>query len=111
MVENTRTASLPACLIDRVEKAAQISCLATDTCQINKSYMILHNKTLVWWEFIEEVDIDLIIRDNIKAQFLKPYEPKYLTYTTCANFTDLVQRVRESVDDCHLKVQQAYKGL
>jgi hypothetical protein len=49
--------------------------------------------------------------DNIKAQFLKTYKPKYSARTTCANFADLAYRVSKSVDDYHLRVHQAYKKL
>ncbi len=49
--------------------------------------------------------------DNIKAQFLKTYKPKYSACTTWANFADLVHRVSNSEDDYHLRVEQAFKRL
>jgi hypothetical protein len=50
-------------------------------------------------ESIQECGEDLIDWNNVKAQFLKTYEPKYSAHTTCTNFANLVQRPSKSVDN------------
>jgi len=47
----------------------------------------------------------------VKREFLKTYEPKYSARTTCANFSDLVQKPGETINDFHVRVQTAYKRL
>jgi hypothetical protein len=39
--------------------------------------MILPDKALVWWESIQDEEMDLDVWENVKAQVLKTYEPEY----------------------------------
>jgi hypothetical protein len=66
---------------------------------------------IVWWELLnDDNDVNLTDWDTIKKEFLKAYEPKYSTRTTCANFMDLIQKFGESVNAYHVCIQMAYKG-
>jgi hypothetical protein len=42
---------------------------------------------------------------------LETYEPKYSAKTTCANFTNLNQKLEETINDYTYRVQMAYKRL
>jgi hypothetical protein len=103
--------SITAChLIERVERAATIANWdAKHKC--TEVYMILCDKAIVWYESLQDDDLDLEDWDVIKKEFLKAYEPKYSARTTCAKFADLSQKPGKTVKDYHVRVQMAYKRL
>ncbi len=55
--------------------------------------------------------MDLKDWDALKRRYPKTYEPKYSARTTCANFSDLIQKSVKTINDYHLRVQTAYKRL
>ncbi len=73
--------------------------------------MCLRDKAVGWFEGLIEERINVDDWDIVKAEFLETYEPKYSTKTTCANFTDLNQKSKESINDYTYHVQMASKRL
>jgi len=97
-------------LIERIEKGAVIA--AWDAARkCNELYMLLRDKAMVWYESLVDEELDLQDWDVVKREFLKTYEPKYSARTTCANFSDLVQKPGETINDFHVRVQTAYKRI
>jgi hypothetical protein len=69
--------SITAChLIERIERAAIIATW-DNTHKITEFYMILRDKAIVWYESLQDEDLDLDNWDIIKKEFLKMYQPKY----------------------------------
>jgi hypothetical protein len=97
-------------LIERVDKAATIAGWNA-TCKIVEFYMCLCDKAIFCWESLQEDHLDLDDWDIIKAEFLKAYQLKYSARTTCANFTNMIQKSSENVNNYHVRVQMAYKRL
>jgi hypothetical protein len=73
--------------------------------------MCLQDKAFGWFKGITEDGVNTDNWDTVKAEFLETYEPKYSAKTTCANFTDLTQKLEESINDYTYHVQMAYKCL
>jgi hypothetical protein len=97
-------------LIERIERGAEIATWdAARKC--NELYMLLRDKALVWYESLIDDELDLKDWDVVKKEFLKTYEPKYSACTTCANFSDLVQKPGEMINGFHVRFQMAYKPL
>jgi hypothetical protein len=103
--------TITAChLIERIDKAQTIATWnAEGTC--NELYMILREKALVCYESLANDDLDRKNWDVVNKEFLKMYEPKYSARTTCANFSDLIQKPGEMINDYRVRVQTAYKHL
>jgi hypothetical protein len=55
-----------------------------------------------------EDNLDLRDWDIVKNKFMETYEPKYSAQTTCANFSDLIQRNDKSINDYHYHVQMGW---
>jgi hypothetical protein len=53
----------------------------------------------------------LAIWNDVKAEFLETFEPKYSVKTVCANFADLKQHPDKSMNDYRCRVQVAYDCL
>jgi hypothetical protein len=73
--------------------------------------MCLRDKAVGWFEGLTKDRVATDNWDTVKAEFLETYEPKYSAKTTCANFTDLTQKLEESINDYTYHVQMAYKRL
>jgi hypothetical protein len=73
--------------------------------------MCLQDKAVGWFEGLTENGVNTNNWDIIKAEFLETYEPKYSAKMTCANFTDLIQKSEESINDYTYHGQMAYKRL
>jgi hypothetical protein len=73
--------------------------------------MVLRDAAIVWWESLQEDNYDLNDWDIVKREFLKMYMPKYSARSSCANFTDLVQKSGESINANHVCIQMAYNRL
>jgi Retrotransposon gag protein len=95
-------------LIVRINDAGAIANWNNDR-KLLEFKMCLRNKAVRWFEGLTEDGIATNNWDVVKAEFLETCEPKYSAKTTCANFTDLNQKVEESVNDYTYRVQMAYK--
>jgi hypothetical protein len=89
---------LPRILIDRIEDAAAIDTW-DEARKIRELKLCLWDHAIIWWKSLRDDTIDLTIWDDVKAEFLFTYEPKYTAKTVCANFTDLKQHPDESMND------------
>jgi hypothetical protein len=97
-------------LITRINDAATIA--GWDQARkILEFKMCLRNRVVSWFELLQEDGLDLDNWDVVKAEFMETYEPKYSTRTTCANFTNLTHKSKETINDYHYRVQMAYKWL
>ena len=94
-------------LLDRMTYAARVANWADDQAKCDNFYLLLRDRALVWWEQLIYEGVDVAVWDNVKREFLKTYEPRYTAKTTCANFSDLVQRANESVNDYYLRICEA----
>ena len=84
-------------LINRIAHAAQIAGWNTDARKLNEFYLILREGALVWWNALQDLDININSWAEVSTNFLENYEPKFTAKTTCTNFQDLVQRNNENV--------------
>jgi hypothetical protein len=101
---------LPQILIDRIEDAAEIATW-NEARKIRELKLCLRECTIIWWKSLKDTNIDTNIWDDVKAEFLTTYEPKYTAKTVCANFTDLKQHPDESMNDFLCRIQVAYDRL
>jgi hypothetical protein len=103
--------TIPTCiLIIRANDAATIAGW-DNACKILQFKMCLRDKAVSWFKGLIEDGINVDNWDIVKAEFLESYKPKYLAKTTCANFTDLTQKMYESIHDYTYCNQIAYKCL
>jgi hypothetical protein len=101
---------LPRILIDRIEDAAEIA--TWDEAQkIRELKLCFRERALIWWKSLRDDAIDLAVWNDVKAEFLETFEPKYSAKTVCANFADLKQHPDESRNDYRCRVQVAYDRL
>jgi hypothetical protein len=101
---------LPRILIDRIEDAAAIATW-DEARKIRELKLCLRERAIIWWKSLRDTTIDITVWDNVKAEFLLTYEPKYTAKTVCANLTDLKQHPDESMNDFLCRIQVAYNPL
>jgi hypothetical protein len=90
-----------------IERITKATTLATwDDARKIKFYMCLRDKAIIWWESLQDDDVDL---DDWEVK--KAFKPKYSAQMTCANFTDLIQKPGKTINDYHIQVQTAFKRL
>ena len=105
--KDTTTARL---MVDRIEMAAEIA--GWDNARKPKElYMVLRDRAIVWWNSLDDTDVDKDNWDQVKNNFLSCYEAKYTAKTTCTNFSELVQRTAENNFDYYLRVCEAFARL
>jgi len=105
--KDTITARL---LVDRIATAAGIANWdGPRRCQ--EFYMILRDRAVLWWNSLADTDVDRNNWDQLKANFLACYEPKFTAKTTCTNFSELVQRSGEANLDYYLRVCDAFAKM
>ena len=97
-------------LIDRIATAAQIGGWNPARC-LQEFYMILRDRALLWWNSLDDTDVDKADWNAVKADFLASYEAKYTAKTTCTNFHELVQRPGEGCHDYYLRVHEAFTKM
>jgi hypothetical protein len=97
-------------LIERLENAAEIA-VWDDARKCKEFYATLRDNALRWWGNLKHHDVALDNWGQVKAAFLRIYEPKYSAKVTCMNLTDLAQRSGEGVHDFYLRVSDACKKL
>jgi len=97
-------------LIDRITTAAQIANW-NEARQLQEFYMILRDRALLWWNSLDDTDVDKANWNAVKADFLASYEAKYTAKTTCTNFHELVQRSGEGCHDYYLRVHEAFTKM
>ncbi len=73
--------------------------------------MCLRDKALGWFEGFTEDGVSTDDWDTVYAEFLETYEPKFSAEMTCANLTDLTQKLEETIIYYTCWVQMAYKRL
>jgi len=97
-------------LVERVDTAGQIATwdAARKCAEFN---LILRDRATIWWQSLEDADIDKQDWDAVKTEFLEAYEPKFTAKTTCTNFQELVQKQGETVLDYYLRVQEAFSKM
>jgi len=101
---------LPRILIDRIEDAAEIAAW-DEARKIRELKLCFRERALIWWKSLRDDNIDLAVWNDVKAEFLVTFEPKYSAKTVCANFADLKQHPDESMNDYRCRVQVAYDRL
>jgi hypothetical protein len=67
---------LPQILIDRIEDAAAIATW-DEAHKIRELKLCLQERAIIWWKSLRDTNIDIAVWDNMKAEFLATYEPKY----------------------------------
>ena len=97
-------------LIDRIATAAEIANW-DEARRIREFYMILRDRALLWWNSLDDTDVDKANWNAIKADFLASYEAKYTAKTTCTNFHELIQRPGEGCHDYYLRVHEAFTKM
>lgn len=97
-------------LIERIDRAAEIANWDGNR-KCNELYMILRDRAIVWWNALADTDVVTTNWDQVKANFLACYEPKFTARTTCTNFGDLVQRSGETGFDYYLRVCEAFSKM
>ena len=95
-------------LIDRVETAAGVANWNTDDLKIGQFRLSLRDKALIWWKSLADANVNTAVWDEVKAAFIKAYQPRYSARTNCTNFQDLVQISSESVLDYYLRVYDTF---
>ena len=105
--KDTITAKL---LIDRIATAAAMVPWDGPRC-CQEFYLILRDRAILWWNSLEDADVDRANWDTVKANFLACYEPKFTAKTTCTNFGELVQRTGEANLDYYLRVCEAFAKM
>jgi hypothetical protein len=101
----------PRHLIKRFENAAEIARWDTDEKKCNEFYMILRDDAITWWETLEDYNIDTKVWNDVKAQFIRKFEPKATAKTSCANLVELSQRQGESTNQFYFRLFRIYKRL
>ena len=97
-------------LVERVDTAGQIATwdAARKCAEFN---LILRDRATIWWQSLEDADINKQDWDAVKTEFLEAYEPKFTAKTTCTNFQELIQKQGETVLDYYLRVQEAFTKM
>ena len=98
-------------LIERITTAAAIAGWNDDARKLQEFYMILRDRALVWWQSLDDTDVNKQNWNEVKDEFLATYEPKFTAKTTCTNFQELVQRSGETVNDYYLRVHEAFSKM
>ena len=97
-------------LIDRIAIAAEIANW-DEARKLREFYMILRDRALLWWNSLDDTDVNKANWDAVKADFLASYEAKYTAKTTCTNFHELIQRPGEGCHDYYLRVHEAFTKM
>ena len=97
-------------LIDRINNAAVIAGW-NDQRKAAELYMVLRDKAMLWYDSLASKDVATNNWDQLKTAFLATYEPRYTAKTTCANFTDLSQKMNETVNDFYSRVNAAIRVI
>ena len=105
--KDTTTARL---LVDRIEMAAEIANW-DDARKPRELYMVLRDRAIVWWNSLDDTNVDKANWNAVKNNFLACYELKFTAKTTCTNFSELIQRSGESNFDYYLRVCEAFSRL
>ena len=71
--------------IKRFETAATIAKWDTDEKKCDEFYMLLREDAITWWETLEDYNVNTKVWNDVKAQFIKKFEPKATARTSCAN--------------------------
>ena len=98
-------------LIKRFETAADIAKWDTDAKKCDEFYMILRDDAITWWETLEDYGIDTKVWADVKAQFIKKFEPKSTAKTSCANLVELSQRQGENTNQFYFRLFRIYKRM
>lgn len=98
-------------LVERLENSANIANWADDARKCREFYAILRDNALVWWSNLADHSVNNTVWAEVKAAFLKVYEPKYSAKITCTNLSDLVQRPGEQVHDFYLRISANCRKL
>ncbi len=98
-------------ITDRLENSAKIANWADDARKCEEFFAILRDKALVWWFALKDHNVDEKNWAQVKAAFLKAYEPKYSPKLTCTNFSELIQRNNESVHDFYLRITETCRKM
>ena len=101
----------PLFLVERVEWAAGVANWNQDQRKIDEFKLSLQDKALIWWKTLADTNINQAVWAEVRREFLKAYEPRFLARTNCTHFQDLVQRSGESVHDYYLKVHNTFMKL
>ena len=101
----------PRQLVKRFENAARIATWNTDEKKCNEFYMILRDDAITWWETLEDYNVDVKNWNDVKAQFIKRFEPKATARTSCANLVELTQRPGESTNQFYFRLFRIYRRL
>jgi len=96
--------------LDRIAHAARIAGWGPERT-LDNFYMLLRDRAIVWWEQLEDNDVDIADWEAVKTEFLAAYEPKFTARTTCTNFSDLSQRMGEKTYDYYLRLCEVFKRM
>jgi hypothetical protein len=97
-------------MIERINRAAQVGGWNDDR-KCSELYLILRERALLWYDGLESRDVNVNNWNALKTAFLETYEPRYTAKTTCASFSELVQKSDESVNDFYNRVHAVVKRL
>ncbi len=98
-------------LVDRLENAARIANWNTDQRKCEEFYALLRDKALVWWYALKDHNVNTAVWAEVKAAFLKAYEPKYSPKLTFTNFGDLRQQNSELIHDFYLRITEVTRKM
>jgi hypothetical protein len=100
----------PQQLIERLEKAARIAGWADGERRCDEFYMCLRDQAMSWYNTLENIpDFNMKNWDEMKAEFLKAYAPRYTARTLCTNFQDLRQKQDETVQNFYNHVSDVFR--
>ena len=75
-------------------------------------FLLLRNSAAEWWKTLDLlVDFNINDWDQVKAQFIITFAPRYTARTACLSFSDLHQQTGEDVSKYYWRVQKAYRLL
>jgi len=97
--------------IKRFETAATIAKWDTNEKKCDEFYMLLREDAITWWETLEDYNVNTKVWDDVKAQFIKKFEPKATARTSCANLVELTQRPGENTNQFYFRLFRIYKRL
>ena len=101
----------PQFLLDRITHAAAIAGWNPDR-QREEFYMILRDKALVWYEALGRVPgIDRNDWAVLQREFLAAFAPKFTAKTNCSNFSEMIQRPQENVQDYYLRIFDTFRNM
>ena len=100
----------PQQLIERLEKAAGIAGWATPKRKTDEFYMCLREGAMSWFNTLDNIiGFDKESWDDVKAEFLKAYSPRFTAKTLCTNFQDLRQKQEQTVQDFYNHVSDVFR--